>query len=107
MYATPAPARSAVERASSSSNDKRLSRCGAREVLVAKKKSSKAPPSAAVKPASRTDCAFPPALPKAELHKLLFRQSEREGDEIATYVECQAVGMRCRESLLAFGAGGA
>ena len=59
---------------------------------MAKKKSSKAPPSAAVKPASRTDCAFPPALPKAELHKLLFRQSEREGDEIASYVEWQARG---------------
>lgn len=38
------------------------------------------------------DCIVPPALPKGELHKLLFRQSEREAQEITEYVEWQAHG---------------
>jgi hypothetical protein len=37
-------------------------------------------------------CAVPPALPKAELHKLLFRQPEPEARRIADYVEWQAHG---------------
>jgi hypothetical protein len=37
-------------------------------------------------------CIVPPALPKADLHKLLFGQSEREAQEIADYVEWQARG---------------
>jgi hypothetical protein len=37
-------------------------------------------------------CIVPPALPKGKLHKLLFRQSEREAQEIIEYVEWQAHG---------------
>jgi len=41
----------------------------------------------------RTDeCVIPPALPKTELHKLLFRQSENEAQQIREYVEWQAHG---------------
>ena len=35
-------------------------------------------------------CLVPPALPKGELHKLLFRHSEAEAQEIKDYVEWQA-----------------
>lgn len=38
------------------------------------------------------DCVIPPALPKGELHKLLFRQSGKEAEEIKNYVEWQAHG---------------
>lgn len=38
------------------------------------------------------DCLIPPALPKGELHKLLFRNSEQEAQEIKDYVEWQARG---------------
>ena len=38
------------------------------------------------------DCIIPPALPKGELHKLLFRQSEKEAEEIKNYVEWRARG---------------
>lgn len=38
------------------------------------------------------DCIIPPALPKGELHKLLFRHSETEALEIKDYVEWQAHG---------------
>jgi predicted Zn-ribbon and HTH transcriptional regulator len=38
------------------------------------------------------DCLIPPALPKAELHKLLFKHSEREAQGIKDYVEWQAHG---------------
>jgi len=38
------------------------------------------------------DCVIPPALPKGELHKLLFRHSEHEAQEIREYVEWQAHG---------------
>jgi hypothetical protein len=38
------------------------------------------------------DCIIPPALPKRELHKLLFRQSDKETQEIKDYVEWQAHG---------------
>jgi hypothetical protein len=36
----------------------------------------------AVDTTAPSDCAVPPALPKAELHKLLFRPSEQEAEEI-------------------------
>jgi hypothetical protein len=38
------------------------------------------------------DCVVPPALPKGDLHKLMFRYSEQEATEIAGYVEWQARG---------------
>ncbi len=38
------------------------------------------------------NCVVPPALPKVELHKLLFRHSEHETQEIKDYVEWQAHG---------------
>jgi len=38
------------------------------------------------------DCLIPPALPKGELHELLFRQSEMEAEKIKEYVEWQAHG---------------
>jgi len=41
---------------------------------------------------SDSDCIVPPALPKGELHKLLFRHSEHEAQEIKEYVEWQAHG---------------
>ena len=41
---------------------------------------------------SDSDCVVPPALPKEELHKLLFRHSEHEAQEIKEYVEWQAHG---------------
>lgn len=41
---------------------------------------------------SNGDCVVPPALPKGELHKLLFRHSEHEAQEIKEYVEWQAHG---------------
>jgi predicted Zn-ribbon and HTH transcriptional regulator len=48
------------------------------------------------KQATRTpidgECVIPPALPKAELHKLLFKHSEREAQEIKDYVEREAHG---------------
>jgi hypothetical protein len=42
--------------------------------------------------AARSDCIVPPALPKVELHKLMFGQSEYEAEEIKGYVEWQAHG---------------
>lgn len=42
--------------------------------------------------APRGDCVIPPALPKGELHKALFRQSEKETTNIKEYVEWQARG---------------
>ena len=42
--------------------------------------------------ASESNCAVPPALPKGELHKLLFRYSEQEAQGIKDYVEWQARG---------------
>lgn len=39
-----------------------------------------------------SDCVVPPALPKGELHKLLFRHSENEAQQIRDYVEWQAHG---------------
>jgi hypothetical protein len=42
--------------------------------------------------AARSDCTVPPALPKAELRHLLFRQSETEAQRISDYVEWQAHG---------------
>jgi hypothetical protein len=38
------------------------------------------------------ECLIPPELPKAELHKLLFRQSDREAQEIKDYVDWQSHG---------------
>lgn len=38
------------------------------------------------------ECTIPPALPKGELHKLLFKHSENEALEIKQYVEWQAHG---------------
>lgn len=38
------------------------------------------------------ECVIPPALPKEELHKLTFKQSEAEVEEISSYVEWQARG---------------
>lgn len=38
------------------------------------------------------DCVIPPELPKGSLHKLLFRHSEQEAQEIKDYVEWQAGG---------------
>jgi len=38
------------------------------------------------------DCLIPPALPKDEMHKLLFKQSEKETQDIKDYVESQARG---------------
>lgn len=38
------------------------------------------------------ECLIPPALPKAELQKLLFKHSEPEAQEIKEYVEWQARG---------------
>jgi hypothetical protein len=38
------------------------------------------------------ECIIPPALPKGELHKLLFKQSEKEAQDIKDYVEWQAHG---------------
>jgi predicted Zn-ribbon and HTH transcriptional regulator len=35
-------------------------------------------------------CIIPPALPKSELHKLMFRSSDEERREIAEYVEWQS-----------------
>src|SRR3954452_11972392 len=37
-------------------------------------------------------CDVPPALPKDDLHKLLFQQSEQEAREVKDYVEWQARG---------------
>ena len=42
--------------------------------------------------APASDCLIPPALPKAELHKLLFKQSDKEAQEIKEYVEWQSRG---------------
>jgi hypothetical protein len=39
---------------------------------------------------SDDSCTIPPALPKGELHKLMFRQSEQEAEEITSYVEWQS-----------------
>jgi hypothetical protein len=38
------------------------------------------------------ECLIPPALPKAELHKLLFEQSDKAAQEIKEYVEWQSHG---------------
>jgi hypothetical protein len=56
--------------------------------VVTKKKTKKVQQSA--KPEG--ECTIPPALPKTELHKLLFRQSDREAKAIKEYVEGQARG---------------
>lgn len=40
--------------------------------------------------AGEEDCDTPPAIPKEDLHKLMFRQSEQEFAEIASYVEWQS-----------------
>jgi hypothetical protein len=40
----------------------------------------------------KRDCIIPPAFPKGELFKLLFRQYEIEGQKIKEYVEWQAHG---------------
>jgi len=47
-------------------------------------------PSPPVKPES--DCVIPPELPKEELHKLLFKSSPQEAQEVKDYVEWQARG---------------
>ena len=39
-----------------------------------------------------TDCLVPPALPKGDLHKLMFRYSEEEAKAVRDYVEWQARG---------------
>src|SRR6266700_4212803 len=52
-----------------------------------RKEPSPAPPAA-----RSSDCGVPPAFPKSELHKLLFKQSEQEVREIKDYVEWQARG---------------
>jgi hypothetical protein len=39
-----------------------------------------------------SDCLIPPELPKGELHKLLFKSSPQEAQEIKDYVEWQARG---------------
>jgi hypothetical protein len=41
---------------------------------------------------AKDECLVPPALPKGELHKLLFKQSENEAKAIKDYVEWQAHG---------------
>ncbi|HZH52725.1 MAG TPA: hypothetical protein VEZ16_12680 [Microvirga sp.] len=41
---------------------------------------------------SSDDCVIPPALPKGDLHKLMFRYSEQEAQEIRDYVEWQCRG---------------
>ena len=38
------------------------------------------------------ECSIPPALPKEDLHKLLFRQSADEAQRIREYVEWQSHG---------------
>jgi hypothetical protein len=38
------------------------------------------------------ECIIPPTLPKEELHKLLFRQSENEAQRIREYVQSQTHG---------------
>ena len=40
----------------------------------------------------KSDCLIPPELPKDELHKLLFKSSPQETQEIKDYVEWQAHG---------------
>jgi hypothetical protein len=42
--------------------------------------------------ATESDCVVPPALPKGELHKLLFRKSEEDAERIKEYVEWQTHG---------------
>lgn len=54
-----------------------------------KKKTKKEPQ---VTEPSTDDCVIPPALPKGDLHKLMFRYSEQEAQEIRDYVEWQARG---------------
>lgn len=39
-----------------------------------------------------SDCTVPPALPAAELSKLLFKQSPQEAQRITEYVEWQCRG---------------
>ncbi len=51
-------------------------------------KNKKKSPSVTAPPAG--DCIIPPAIPKAELHKLMFRHSELEAQTIRDYVESQA-----------------
>jgi len=57
---------------------------------MATKKKERREVSIPAKPAG--DCVIPPELPKAELHKLLFRQSEHEAQEIKDYVNWQSHG---------------
>jgi hypothetical protein len=53
----------------------------------------KAPQKSQGKAAAPTsECLIPPALPQAELHKLLFKQSDKETQEIKEYVEWQSRG---------------
>lgn len=44
------------------------------------------------KTAPTGECIIPPSLPKEDLHKLLFRQSEDEAQRIREYVEWQSRG---------------
>jgi hypothetical protein len=53
---------------------------------------TKPPKSKAKKVAPQGECLIPRALPKGDLHKLLFRQSEEEAQKIRDYVEWQAHG---------------
>jgi hypothetical protein len=55
---------------------------------MTKKKARKDP----AKKISADECIIPPAFPKEELHKLLFRQSEYEAQRIREYVEWQSHG---------------
>ena len=52
----------------------------------------KRPQKAKEKATPEGDCVIPPPMPKGELHKLLFRQSEGEAQNIKEYVEWQAHG---------------
>ena len=54
------------------------------------KKAPQKSKSNASSPAS--ECLIPPALPKPELHKLLFKQSDKEAQEIKEYIEWQSRG---------------
>jgi len=54
------------------------------------KKISKTGTAKSVKP--KGDCIIPPVLPKAELHKLFFRQSKRETQNIKECVERRCHG---------------
>jgi hypothetical protein len=63
--------------------------CAGTVVTMATKRK---PRKARARAASDGDCIIPPALSKEELHRLLFRQSENEAQQIRDYVEWQAHG---------------